>query len=131
MKRKYKIIIPIIILAGLLFSFQIVNKANPEKDKILIGLIRYALKQGHYEPRDINDEFSANVFVEFIESLDPYKRFFLQSDIDEFAVYKNLIDDQIKSEDLSFYNLVYDRFKTRVSESEKYYDEILLLGIPC
>jgi len=125
MKRKYKIIIPIIILAGLLFSFQIVNKPDPEKDKILIGLIRYALKQGHYEPKEINDEFSANVFNEFIEALDPYKRFFLQSDIDEFAVYKNLIDDQIKSEDLSFYNLVYDRFKTRVSESEKYYDEIL------
>ena len=125
MKRRYKIIIPIIILAGLLFSFQIANKPDPEKDKILIGLIRYALKQGHYEPKEINDEFSANVFDEFIDALDPYKRFFLQSDIDEFAIYKNLIDDQIKSEDLTFYNLVYKRFKTRVSESEKYYAEIL------
>ena len=43
MKRNYKIIIPIVILAGLLFSFQIINKPDPEKDKILIGLIRYAL----------------------------------------------------------------------------------------
>ena len=125
MKRKYKIILPIIILAGLLFSFQITNKPDPEKDKILIGLIRYALKQGHYEPQQINDEFSENVFNDFVDALDPYKRFFIQSDIDDFSIYKNLIDDQIKSEDLSFYNLVFERFNARVIESKSYYDEIL------
>jgi len=125
MKRKYKIIIPIILLAGLFFSFEIANRPDPEKDKILIGLIRYALKQGHYEPKEINDDFSQKVFDEFVDALDPYKRFFLQSDLDEFSVYKNLIDDQIKSEDLSFYNLVYNRFNVRVNESEKYYSEIL------
>ncbi len=125
MKRRYKIILPIIIVAGLLFSFQIVNNPDPEKDKILIGLIRYALKQGHYEPKQINDDFSEQVFNDFIDALDPYKRFFLQSDIDEFSMYKKLIDDQIKHEDLTFYNLVYGRFNQRVLESKKYYKEIL------
>jgi len=125
MKKKYKIILPIIILAGLFFSFEIVNKPDPEKDKILIGLIRYALKQGHYEPQQINDAYSEKVFNDFIDALDPFRRFFLQSDIDEFSVYKHLIDDQIKSEDLSFYNMVYDRFIQRVDESKYYYKEIL------
>ena len=125
MKRKYKIIIPIIILTGLLFSFQIANQPDPEKDKILVGLIRYALKQGHYQPQQIDDQFSEQLFDDFIGSLDPYKRFFLQSDIDEFSAYKYLIDDQIKKEDLSFYNLVYSRFKVRVDESKAYYVEVL------
>jgi carboxyl-terminal processing protease len=125
MKKKYKIILPILIITGLLFSFQIANKPDPEKDKILIGLIRYALKQGHYEPQQINDAFSEQVFNDFIDALDPYKRFFLQSDIDEFSVYKNLIDDQIKSEDLTFYNQVYERFNQRVDETKSYYKEIL------
>jgi carboxyl-terminal processing protease len=125
MKKRYKIILPIIIVAGLLFSFQIVNNPDPEKDKILIGLIRYALKQGHYEPKQIDDDFSEQVFNDFIDALDPYKRFFLQSDIDDFSIYKKLIDDQIKHEDLTFYNLVYERFNKRVLESKKYYKEIL------
>ena len=125
MKRKYKIIIPIIILTGLLFSFQISNQPDPEKDKILVGLIRYALKQGHYQPHQIDDEFSEQLYDDFITSLDPYKRFFMQSDIDEFSAYKYLIDDQIKKEDLSFYNLVYSRFKTRVDESKAYYKVVL------
>ena len=125
MKRNYKIIIPIIVLAGLLFGFQVVNKPDPEKDKILIGLIRYALTKGHYEPHQINDEFSENVFNEFIDALDPYKRFFLQSDIDEFSQYKLLIDDQLKNENLTFYNFVYNRFKERVAESKQYYKTVL------
>jgi len=125
MKKKYKIILPIIIIAGLLFSFQIANKPDPEKDKILIGLIRYALKQGHYEPHQIDDAFSEQVFEDFIDALDPYKRFFLQSDIDEFSIYRKLIDDQIKSEDLTFYNQVFERFNQRVLESKSYYKEIL------
>lgn len=125
MKKQYKVILPIIIVAGMLFGFKMANEPNPEKDKILIGLVRYALKQGHYEPQQIDDAFSENVFNDFIGALDPYKRFFLQSDLDEFSVYKNLIDDQIKSEDLSFYKVVMARFNERVLESQEYYKEIL------
>ncbi len=125
MKKQYKIILPIIIVAGMLFGFQIANKPDPEKDKVLIGLVRYALKQGHYEPHLINDEFSNKVFTDFIDALDPYKRFFIQSDIEEFSVYRNLIDDQIKSEDLTFYNVVMERFDQRVLESQNFYREIL------
>jgi carboxyl-terminal processing protease len=125
MKKKYKIIFPVIIVAGMLFGFEIANKPDPEKDKILIGLVRYALKQGHYEPHLIDDTFSEKVFTDFIDALDPYKRWFLQSDLDEFSKYSNLIDDQIKSEDLTFYNVVMERFDQRVLESQSYYREIL------
>ena len=125
MKKKYKIIFPLIIVAGMLFGFQIANNPDPEKDKILIGLVRYALKQGHYEPHQIDDNFSEKIFTDFIDALDPYKRFFLISDIEEFSVYEHLIDDQIKSEDLTFYNMVMDRFKQRVLESQSFYREIL------
>ena len=125
MKSKYKIIFPILIVAGMLFGFRMANEPDPEKDRILVGLVRYALKQGHYEPHEINDQFSEKVFKDFIDQLDPYKRFFLQSDIDEFEVYRRTIDDQIKSEDLTFYNVVLDRFLMRVEESKAYYKEIL------
>ena len=125
MKRNYKIILPIFFLAVLLLSFKIANKPDPEKDKILIGLIRYALTKGHYEPHQMDDDFSKNVFDEFVTAIDPFKRFFLQSDIDEFSNYRLLIDDQLKNEDLTFYNVVYERFKLRVEESKVYYKEIL------
>ena len=122
---KIKFILPVLIVAGMLFGFRMANEPDPEKDKILIGLVRYALKQGHYEPHQVNDEFSEKVFADFIDQLDPYKRFFLQSDIEEMEVYKHLIDDQIKAEDLTFYNVAVDRFLQRVEESRSIYKEIL------
>ena len=38
---------------------------------------------------------------------------------------KTKIDDQIKSEDLTFYFLVYNRFLERIEESKGYYNDIL------
>ena len=125
MKKNYKIIIPIVLLAGILLSFKIKQNNDPEKDKILIGLIRYALTQGHYEPLDLNDKFSEVVFEDFITGLDPTKRFFTQEDIDQFSFYKTDIDDQIKKEDLTFYNTVYNRFSRRLKEARGFYKEIL------
>ena len=127
MKKNSKIIFVLLILAGLTFGFQ--SKYNtdpdPEKDKILLSLIRYALQKGHYEPRQIDDAFSEQVYKEFISAVDPTKRFFYQKDIDEFARYKHLIDDQIKNEDLTFFNLVYDRYNKRQKEARPYYKQIL------
>jgi carboxyl-terminal processing protease len=125
MKRNYKILFTILIFAGLLLSFQSKTNSDPEKDKVLISLIRYALQKGHYEPQKINDAFSAKVFDEFIDGMDPTKRFFFQGDIDEFSQYKYLIDDQIKNEDLSFFYLVYNRYIQRLNESKIYYKDIL------
>ncbi len=126
MKRNYKIIVPLVLLTGILLSFTLKKQQqDPEKDKVLLGLIRYALTQGHYDPQDINDEFSASVFNDFIDGLDPTKRFFTKEDLDQFSFYKDKIDDQIKNEDLTFYNIVYSRYARRLREARGFYKEVL------
>ena len=125
MKSNYKIILPIIVLAGILLSFNIKQKPDPEKDRVLLGLIRYALTQGHYQPQDINDDFSKAVYDDFIKSLDPTKRFFTQEDINAFSVFQDKIDDQIKNEDLTFYSTVYAKYAQRLQEAKGFYREIL------
>ncbi len=125
MKSNYRVLLPVLLLAGILLSFTIKQKQDPEKDRILIGLIKYALTQGHYAPQDLNDEFSEAVFDDFINDLDPTRRFFTVEDIEEFSVYKDKIDDQINNEDLTFYNVVYARYSRRMQEAKGFYKEIL------
>ena len=33
-----------------------------DKDKLLIEIITYVIDKGHYSPKEINDDFSKNVF---------------------------------------------------------------------
>src|SRR5690606_16256796 len=94
-------------------SFTTKEFNDQDKDKLVLDLITYVLQKGHYDPKDINDEFSAEVYKDFINGLDPLKRYFLASDIAEFSKYKTEIDDQIKNKDLSFFNLVYNRFNEK------------------
>ena len=124
MIRKFKIILPLVFIVTLFTSYQTNANTDP-KDKVLLTILKYVLTQGHYEPQNIDDAFSEKVFNDFIENLDPSKRYFLQSDIDEFSKYKTEIDDQINNEDLTFFFLAYDRLKLRTEESEAYYKEIL------
>ena len=96
-----------------------------DKDNLIIQLITYVLDQAHYLDKEINDEFSEKVFDTFLENLDPYKRYFYASDIEEFSKYKYLIDDAFKNPNLDFFELVYKRYTKRMQESEKIFNDIL------
>src|SRR6478736_9034709 len=127
MKRNYKILLVVVALSASLFAFKIHSDkgGDPEKDKLLLELIAFVVEKGHYEPKDINDEFSKGIYKDYITALDPSKRFLLQSDIDEFSKYELQLDDQIKNRDLTFFDLTYNRLKQRMDESQTYYKEIL------
>ena len=91
---------------------------DPNKDKLLIELLKYVLEKGHYQSQDINDQLSIKVFNSYLEMIDPQKKYFLDSDFKEFKKYEKLIDDQWLSYDLTFFNLTHDRLVQRINEVE-------------
>ncbi|MCB0445609.1 MAG: tail-specific protease, partial [Gelidibacter sp.] len=125
MKRNYKLLLLVLMLAFASCSFTSKKFENPDKDKLLIQLITYVLDQGHYSPRDLNDGFSEQVFNDYLKQLDPFKRYFYASDIKEFEAYKDELDDQIKASDISFFNLTHQRLLQRIAESETLYKDVL------
>ncbi|WP_338376879.1 carboxy terminal-processing peptidase [uncultured Flavobacterium sp.] len=127
MKKNYKVILLITAISAVLFwSFRPKKiEANPEKDKLLLELLAYVLEKGHYSPVTIDDKFSEKVYDKYLNSLDPFRRYFIQSDIDEFKVYEDSIDDFIKNKDLKFFDLTYNRLLKRMDESEAIYKEVL------
>ncbi|MEW5676907.1 carboxy terminal-processing peptidase [Flavobacterium enshiense] len=125
MKRNYKIVLLITALSAILWSFMPNKKEDPEKDKLLLELLTFVLEKGHYDPVAMDDAFSKSVFKEYINSIDPSKRFFVQSDIEEFKKYETQIDDMIKNRDLKFFELTYSRLIERMGESRKIYKELM------
>lgn len=125
LKVKFKLALVAVFVAAASCSFTTKQFDNPDKDKTLVDLITYVLQKWHFSPNEMDDTFSKNVYTNFIESLDPLKRFFQETDIAEFKAYETLIDDQIKEKDLTFFNIVYDRFAKRQEEVKKIYKEVL------
>ncbi|MGA9240027.1 S41 family peptidase, partial [Robiginitalea sp.] len=125
MKRNFVFAFLVLLIAVASCSFTNRSFESDDKDKLLLDLITYVLERGHYEPKDINDGFSVNVFTDFIEELDPTRRYFLEEDLQEFEQYKYQIDDQLKNTDISFFNIVYDRLMIRMDEAREIYREVL------
>ncbi|AYN69142.1 tail-specific protease [Euzebyella marina] len=125
MKRNLAYVLGVMLISVASCGFTNKSFENDDKDKLLLDLITYVLQKGHYEPKDINDDFSVSVFNDFLDVIDPTKRYFLEDDIKEFEQYKFQLDDQIKSTDISFFNLVYDRLMMRMEAAKILYQEVL------
>lgn len=125
MKSKYKILSLLLLFAFVSCSFTSKTFSNPDRDKLLIQVITFVLEQGHFDPIDLDNDFSAELFEDYIETIDPVKRYFYESDIKEFEKYKLSIDDQIKVSDITFFNVVNDRMQKRLEEAKTIYKDIL------
>tara|TARA_E500000178_G_scaffold355562_1_gene428655 strand:- start:34 stop:2130 length:2097 start_codon:yes stop_codon:yes gene_type:complete len=125
MNKKFEYLFLLIPL--LIIGFTITNKnfSDPNKDRLLIEIIKYVVEKGHYNKIQIDDNLSEKIYLSFIDKLDKQKRFFLKSDLKNFEKYKYRLDDQIKNYDLTFFNLVYETLKLRSNEVQSYYKEIL------
>ena len=125
MNKKFKYLFLLIPLSIIGFTITNKNFSDPNKDRLLIEIIKYVVEKGHYNKIQIDDDLSEKIYLSFIDQLDKQKRFFLKSDLKNFEKYKYNLDDQIKNYDLTFFNLVYETLKLRYNEVQSYYTEIL------
>ena len=88
-------------------------------------LIAYFMQRGHFDPKDISNDFSEDLYETFLEMLDGQKRYFLKKDIAQFDRYKYALDDEFRALQTNFFDLVYARYLERRSETKSFYLEIL------
>ena len=125
MKRNCRILLLVLLLAFASCSFTTKKFSDPDKDKLLIQIITFVLEKGHFNPIAMDDKFSEDFFEDYIKISDPFKRYFYESDYKDFEKYKLLIDDQLKTSDITFFNVVNIRMLKRLEEAKAIYKEIL------
>ncbi len=110
------------LLSPVAFGFGYASQqTNPAKQKAIISAVNECVKEEHFQPKAIDDNFSGDVFNLFLQRLDYNKKFFLQSDIDELKKYKSKIDDEINSPSTEFFEATMTIFKQRVKDVEQFY----------
>ncbi len=129
-----KIFAPLILVALLLVAWTRINTTekhqfttDTSKDKLLMELITYFMQRGHFSPRLINNDLSKELHTTFLEMLDGQKRYFLKKDIALFERYKYALDDEFRSLQTDFFDLVYSRYLQRRAEAKLFYNDLLAI----
>lgn len=85
-------------------------------DRQVSVLVSTLLQQQHLSARPLDDKISERAFDLYIKTLDPMKVYFLKSDIKEFEIYRDELDDQIKEGEYKAAFAIYNRFLERVDQ---------------
>ncbi|MEM1123094.1 MAG: carboxy terminal-processing peptidase [Bacteroidota bacterium] len=99
--------------------------SDEQKEAILMQTIMAGLKQLHYSPQSIDDDFSERVFNLYLERIDGNKRWLTQQDIEQLSVYKDKLDDQANEGKFDFLNLAQAALSQSLAKTKTYYQEIL------
>ena len=119
--KKIVIILVPVFLIGTGFYMKNIESGN----SFLVPAILESLKNYHYNPVDINDEFSKKVFDGFLNVLDGNKRFFTQEDLKQLSDYKTKIDDLSKEGNYAFFDKTMEIYEGRLNQNQQWCKEIL------
>ena len=105
------------VAASIVSATAIAAPAPPDQNSRNIArAVRFLLEQKHISKHPIDDEISQRCLDAFVDTLDPGKLYFYQSDIDEFGQYSTRLDDYFRSGQVEFAHGVFARFLARVEE---------------
>jgi len=95
----------------------------PANTSIIVRAVRSIIEKEHISHPQFNDEMSFRGFDIFLKNVDPLKSYLLLSDVDEFRVYQNQLDDMIKKSNVDFAYMVFKRYLKRLDQFMPYIHE--------
>ena len=98
---------------------------NEEKEAILMQTILGGLNQLHYQPKEIDNQFSEKAFEAYLDRLDGMRRWLTQSDVEQLKQFRQSIDDQMDAGTYELFNLSIDLVDKGKVKSQTFYREIL------
>ncbi|MCZ6893019.1 MAG: carboxy terminal-processing peptidase [Gammaproteobacteria bacterium] len=88
-------------------------------------LITHVISNYHYKNAVLDDDLSAAILERYIDTLDPMRSYFMQSDIDEFERHATRVDDYLRSSSLNPLFDIFIRFRERLQQRVEYAVQIL------
>ncbi|MBM9606679.1 carboxy terminal-processing peptidase [Desulfopila inferna] len=107
-------------------TFSFAENGVDQKRNQLIGYMLYKqLPSLHFSDKKVDNELSQAAFDLFLKQLDYQKRFLLKEDIEELGKYALLIDDNLKSGNITLPDVGYDLLSRRIEQVKKIAADIM------
>jgi len=119
----------LLIIAVLILAFSVLtaslSRQEPSREQILTQLVINSLLTWHYAPPGDTNRWSEQAFDQYLKTLDYYKRFFTQEDLQTLASYRRKLDDEIRAGSREFFDLSWKLLSDRIREVQEYTDNLL------
>lgn len=99
--------------------------STPEKDAALIHAILQGMNRLHFQPKEVDDAFSKQVYNLYLKDVDSGKRFYTKSDVDQLKVFEKQLDDEANAGTFRFFDLSVRLMDAAVAKTQTWYREIL------
>ncbi|MEL6720598.1 MAG: S41 family peptidase, partial [Bacteroidota bacterium] len=110
------------VLGALAFLPQV---DSAEKEALLMNTILGVSDNYHFNPQDIDDEFSKKLYNLYLERIDRGHRWLTKEDIKKLEVYKTELDDEALSGNFDFLTLSIELLDKGIEKTQAYYKSIL------
>ena len=107
--------------------------ATPKQDRLSIeNYHRFAITttlrlidEFHYVNRPLDNDLSKEILDNYLNALDFQKKYFRQSDIDEFAQHQKYMDDYLRKGELDVVFQIFKRYQDRVLDRMQFAKQLL------
>lgn len=96
------------------------NIKPDEQQGLVIKEVVALIENYNYKKLTLNDSISSLILDKYIKALDPYRSYFLASDIKDFEQFRNTLDDQFREGDLSAPFYIFNVYSKRYNETLDY-----------
>ena len=124
--------LPVLVLilgCGIFVAFRSLGfgETPPTKYEKILQNVGKTIEDYHYSPKDIDDNFSREIFKKYLGEVDLEKDILFQSDVESLRTkYETRIDDEILGKtSVQFVPAVVELLKKRIPETELIYKQIL------
>lgn len=124
--RKKISVFSLLLVVTIPFFFAFRSNGESVQNEVLMQVIVQSLNTNHYDPYELNDDFSKKVFDQYLDNLDYARRFYTQEDIDQMKVYERKLDNQILKTNYEFFDLSVELLEKRLEMVRSLYKELLL-----
>jgi carboxyl-terminal processing protease len=124
MKYRGQIFFSVLVIAVLATAYSPLFNSQ-EKEAVLMQTVLSGFSQMHYQPKEIDDEFSEQVFTFYLDQIDAGRRFLTQKDIAKLEPFRTQIDDQAKSGQFEFFNLSVELLEASLDKTQGMYRKLL------
>ena len=115
----------LVLVVGLIAAVRPADTPPGDAPSVILKTMLANLQSYHYQPKDIDDDFSEHVYTQYLNDVDGARLFFTQEDIDAFSQYRDAIDDEAKAGDYTFYNVVQEHLDASMNKAQGWFEEIL------